>query len=58
MIIFGPLLVLLVIFAPRGISGFFLTWMHHKAQSLAPGKKRKQSKVTAEQKAQEAESNA
>lgn len=58
MIIFGPLLVLLVIFAPRGISGSFLTWMHHKAQSLAPGKKRKHSKVTADQKAREAESNA
>ena len=45
MIIFGPMLVILVIFFPRGISGQFLTWMHHKAQSMGPGKKRKENKV-------------
>tara|TARA_Y100001001_G_scaffold135170_1_gene136083 strand:+ start:1586 stop:2620 length:1035 start_codon:yes stop_codon:yes gene_type:complete len=45
MIIFGPMLVVLVIFFPRGISGQFLTWMHHKAQSMGPGKKRKENKV-------------
>lgn len=58
MIIFGPLLVLLVIFAPRGIAGSFLTWMHHKAQSLAPRKKRTQSKATANKQTEEAENNA
>lgn len=58
MIIFGPLLVLLVIFSPRGIAGSFLTWMHHKAQSFAPAKKRPQSKVTATSQTEEAETNA
>ncbi len=32
MIIFGPLLVLLVIFFPRGVTGSFLGWMHRKGQ--------------------------
>lgn len=45
MILFGPLLVVLVIFFPRGITGQFLTWMHHKAQTLSPAKKEKASKV-------------
>lgn len=45
MILFGPLLVVLVIFFPRGITGQFLTWMHHKAQTLSPAKKKKASKV-------------
>ena len=57
MIIFGPLLVLLVIFFPRGIAGSFLTWMHHKSQALAPGKKRQESKVGTAQD-REAQSNA
>lgn len=35
MIIFGPLLVLLVIFFPRGVTGSFLTWMHRKGQVRA-----------------------
>lgn len=35
MIIFGPLLVLLVIFFPRGVTGSFLTWMHRKGQGQA-----------------------
>lgn len=47
MIIFGPLLVLLVIFFPLGIVGSFLTWMHRKAQALGLGSKKpqKESKV-------------
>ena len=45
MIIFGPLLVLLVIFFPRGITGSFLTWMHRKSQALAPTKQRPEHKV-------------
>ncbi|MBW7471977.1 branched-chain amino acid ABC transporter permease [Marinobacter sp. M216] len=57
MIIFGPLLVLLVIFFPRGITGSFLTWMHRKAQSVAPEKKRTESKVTTTR-TREAENNA
>ncbi|MBW4935250.1 branched-chain amino acid ABC transporter permease [Marinobacter sp. F4206] len=57
MIIFGPLLVLLVIFFPRGITGSFLTWMHRKAQAFVPEKKRSESKVTTTQ-TREAENNA
>jgi len=57
MIIFGPMLVILVIFFPRGITGSFLTWMHRKAQSLAPGKKHTKSKVVTA-KTREAENNA
>jgi len=57
MIIFGPLLVILVIFFPRGMTGQFLAWMHHKAQSLAPGKKQKASKVQTAS-TREAENNA
>ncbi len=47
MIIFGPLLVLLVIFFPLGVVGSFLTWMHRKAQALGLGSKkpRQESKV-------------
>lgn len=55
MIIFGPLLVVLVIFFPRGIVGSFLTWIHRKSQALVPAGKRKDSKVTP---AKEAENNA
>jgi branched-chain amino acid transport system permease protein len=57
MIIFGPLLVFLVIFFPRGIVGSFLTWMHRKTQEMGPAKKRKESKVTAST-TREAENNA
>ncbi|MDX1633954.1 MAG: branched-chain amino acid ABC transporter permease [Marinobacter sp.] len=46
MIIFGPLLVILVIFFPRGIVGSFLTWMHQKMQALRPADKHKESKVS------------
>ncbi|WP_207308823.1 branched-chain amino acid ABC transporter permease [Marinobacter caseinilyticus] len=53
MIIFGPLLVLLVIFFPRGIVGSFLTWLHRK--TLVPAQKRKAAKATS---AKEAENNA
>ncbi|WP_336367611.1 branched-chain amino acid ABC transporter permease [Marinobacter sp. C2H3] len=45
MILFGPLLVVLVIFFPRGIAGQFLSWMHQKARTLVPAKKAKASKV-------------
>ncbi|WP_152208219.1 branched-chain amino acid ABC transporter permease [Marinobacter changyiensis] len=55
MIIFGPLLVVLVIFFPRGIVGSFLTWIHRKSQALVPEGKRKDSKVTP---TKEAENNA
>ena len=51
MIIFGPLLVVLVIFFPRGIIGQFLSWMHHKAQAMQPRHKARASKVTAPQEA-------
>jgi branched-chain amino acid transport system permease protein len=57
MIIFGPLLVILVIFIPRGIVGSFLTWMHRKTQELGPAKRRQESKVTAAT-TTEAENNA
>lgn len=57
MIIFGPLLVLLVIFFPRGITGSFLTLMHRKAQRVAPAKKCAESTVTTTQ-TREAENNA
>lgn len=57
MIIFGPLLVLLVIFFPRGITGSFLTWMHRKSQALAPSTKRQENRVNTAQ-SREAESNA
>ncbi|SET47377.1 MULTISPECIES: branched-chain amino acid ABC transporter permease [Marinobacter] len=57
MIIFGPLLVILVIFFPLGVSGSFLTWMHRKAQALGLGPKKVQqeSKVNT---AREVENNA
>lgn len=60
MIIFGPALVLLVIFAPRGAVGSFLTWMHQKAQAMGPGKKRQESKVQKgdSQSGREAQNNA
>lgn len=45
MIIFGPLLVLLVIFFPRGFTGSFLTWLHRKAQAAAPSRKHRDSRV-------------
>jgi len=35
MILFGPLLVLLVIFFPRGIVGSFLGWLHRRTQGEA-----------------------
>ncbi|MEX0603968.1 MAG: branched-chain amino acid ABC transporter permease [Marinobacter sp.] len=55
MIIFGPLLVVLVIFFPRGIVGSFLTWIHRKSQALIPADKHKDRKVTP---AKEVENNA
>lgn len=55
MIIFGPLLVLLVIFFPRGIVGSFLGWMHRKGQQLQAPNRQKASKVAT---SQEVESNA
>lgn len=45
MIIFGPLLVVLVIFLPRGISGSFISWMHRKKQSLIQSTKKSHNKV-------------
>ncbi|WP_339800876.1 branched-chain amino acid ABC transporter permease [uncultured Marinobacter sp.] len=58
MVIFGPLLVIIVIFFPLGITGTFLTSMHRKAQAmgLGPKKVRTASKVVSADK--EAESNA
>ena len=38
MIVFGPLLVVLVIFMPRGIVGTFLTWRGRRLASKAPAK--------------------
>jgi len=35
MILFGPLLVFLVIFFPRGIVGSFLSWLHRRTQGEA-----------------------
>ncbi len=35
MILFGPLLVVLVIFFPRGIVGTFLSWLHRRTQGEA-----------------------
>ncbi|WP_148861273.1 branched-chain amino acid ABC transporter permease [Marinobacter fonticola] len=46
MIIFGPLLVLLVIFFPRGFVGSFLTWMHRQSQKRAAPSKKKESRVS------------
>ncbi|WP_111493296.1 branched-chain amino acid ABC transporter permease [Marinobacter bohaiensis] len=46
MILFGPLLVILVIFFPRGIVGSFLGWLHRRAQSAAlPAAKKKESRI-------------
>lgn len=56
MIVFGPMLVLLVIYFPLGVSGAFLTWMHRNAQAMAPANKHKTSKVTAS--SEEAKANA
>lgn len=57
MIIFGPLLVVLVIFFPRGITGSFLTWMHRKSQHPAPEKARADNAIASTQ-TREAENNA
>ncbi len=38
MIVFGPLLVLLVIFMPKGVVGTFLTWRGRRLASKAPSK--------------------
>ena len=57
MILFGPLLVVLVIFFPRGITGSFLTWMHRKSQSSAPEKARADNAIASTQ-TREAENNA
>ena len=56
MIFFGPLLVVLVIFLPRGISGSFISWMHRKKQSLIPTTKKSHNKVV--QQAKETDKNA
>ena len=47
MILFGPLLVFLVIFFPRGIVGSFLGWLHRRTQGEAEASaKTRQSRVT------------
>ena len=47
MILFGPLLVFLVIFFPRGIVGSFLGWLHRRTQGEAEAAaKTRQSRVT------------
>ena len=38
MIVFGPMLVLLVIFMPKGVVGTFLTWRGRRLASKAPAK--------------------
>ena len=38
MIVFGPMLVLLVIFMPKGVVGTFLTWRGRRLASKAPSK--------------------
>ena len=58
MLIFGPLLVLLVIFFPLGICGSFLTWMHRKAQALGLGPKKAQTQSKVKASGQEANNNA
>ena len=48
MILFGPLLVFLVIFFPRGIVGSFLSWLHRRTQGKAEAAaKAQQSRDTA-----------
>ncbi|MDC0661174.1 branched-chain amino acid ABC transporter permease [Marinobacter sp. SS21] len=46
MIIFGPLLVLLVIFFPRGVTGSFLGWMHRKGEQAQAPEQRSMGKVS------------
>lgn len=58
MIIFGPLLVILVIFFPLGVSGSFLTWMHRKAQALGLGAKKVKTESKVKGSGKEAENNA
>ncbi|WP_328187887.1 branched-chain amino acid ABC transporter permease [Marinobacter sp. OP 3.4] len=58
MIIFGPLLVVLVIFFPLGVCGSFLTWMHRKAQALGLGPKKVQAESKVNSSSQEASNNA
>ncbi|MFC4257942.1 branched-chain amino acid ABC transporter permease [Marinobacter lacisalsi] len=58
MIIFGPMLVLLVIFFPLGVAGSFLTWMHRKAQALGLGAKKVQTESKVKSSGQEANNNA
>ena len=58
MIIFGPMLVLLVIFFPLGVVGSFLTWMHRKAQALGLGAKKVQTESKVKAGSQEAKNNA
>lgn len=58
MIIFGPLLVVLVIFFPLGVCGSFLTWMHRKAQALGLGPKKVQTESKVNSSSQEASNNA
>ena len=58
MIIFGPLLVVLVIFFPFGVCGSFLTWMHRKAQALGLGPKKVQTESKVKTSSQEASNNA
>lgn len=46
MILFGPLLVVLVIFFPRGIVGSFLGWLHRRTQDAGlPAAKKKESRI-------------
>ncbi|MFL1406911.1 branched-chain amino acid ABC transporter permease [Marinobacter sp. M1N3S26] len=58
MLIFGPLLVILVIFFPLGICGSFLTWMHRKAQALGLGPKKTQTESKVKATGQEVNNNA
>ncbi|MAA65850.1 MAG: branched-chain amino acid ABC transporter permease [Alteromonadaceae bacterium] len=60
MILFGPLLVLLVIFFPNGLVGSLLLWMRRKAESMGVTKAPKASRVETSNSAtgKEAENNA
>ena len=58
MIIFGPMLVLLVIFFPHGLAGTFLIWLHRKSQALMAGNPKAAASRVNNPTTQEANSNA
>jgi branched-chain amino acid transport system permease protein len=56
MIVFGPLLILLVMFMPSGLIGFYNEWSARRAAASAGP--RRASRSTAEPTAEEARANA